>query len=200
MPKVLLKKWMVLLLEVKDFKTNIIYATGNYEIKGIDVLINKQFKDVFSTWLGYSYSVNNYTFSTLNNGQSFPNNADVRHAVTLASTYTFKNFKLAAGFNWFSGRPTTLPTFVQDENDTQINYANPNASRLEDYVRADVSATYNFNLSEDTKASIGASLWNVLNRQNILNRYYILDEDDNITPIENISLGITPNVSFRVMF
>jgi hypothetical protein len=177
-----------------------IYATGNYEIKGIDVLINKQFKDVFSTWLGYSYSVNNYTFSTLNNGQSFPNNADVRHAVTLASTYTFKNFKLAAGFNWFSGRPTTLPTFVQDENDTQINYANPNASRLEDYVRADVSATYNFNLSEDTKASIGASLWNVLNRQNILNRYYILDEDDNITPIENISLGITPNISFRVMF
>ncbi|WP_081965632.1 TonB-dependent receptor plug domain-containing protein [Jejuia pallidilutea] len=176
------------------------YATGSYEIKGIDVLINKQFKDVVSTWLGYSYSVNNYTFPTLNNGQPFPNNADIRHALTFASTYTYKDFKLAAGFNWFSGRPTTLPIFNQNEGNRRISYSSPNASRLEDYIRADVSATYNFNLSEGTKAVIGTSLWNVLNKKNILNRYYILNDENNVTPIENISLGITPNVSFRVIF
>ncbi|SEQ11792.1 Outer membrane receptor for ferrienterochelin and colicins [Hyunsoonleella jejuensis] len=176
------------------------YATGSYEIKGIDVLINKQFQDVVSTWLGYSYSINNYTFPTLNNGQPFPNNADIRHSLTFAGTYTYRDFKLAAGFNWFSGRPTTLPTFEQNENDTRINYASPNASRLEDYMRADVSATYNFNLSEGIRAVIGTSLWNVLNKQNILNRYYILNENNNVTPIENISLGLTPNVSFRVVF
>lgn len=176
------------------------YATGSYEIKGIDVLINKQFQDVVSTWLGYSYSINDYTFPTLNNGQPFPNNADIRHSLTFASTYTYRDFKLAAGFNWFSGRPTTLPTFVQNGGDTRINYSNPNASRLEDYMRTDVSATYNFNLSEGTKAVIGTSLWNILNKKNILNRYYILNDENNVTPIENISLGITPNVSFRVIF
>ncbi len=182
-----------------------VYATGNYEIKGIDVLINKQFQDIFSTWLGYSYSINNYTFPQLNEGQPFPNNADIRHALTFASTYTYKGFKLATGFNWFSGRPTTLPTFNQSENDTQINYSDPNASNLEDYIRADISATYNFNLAEGTKAIIGASLWNVLNKKNILNTYYTLTpNEDNIentiTKVENQSLGITPNVSFRVVF
>ncbi|MFS4484029.1 TonB-dependent receptor plug domain-containing protein [Hyunsoonleella sp. 2307UL5-6] len=176
------------------------YAIGSYEIKGLDVLINKHFEDVVSTWLGYSYSNNEYTFPTLNNGQSFPNNADVRHALTFASTYTYGNFKLAAGFNWFSGRPTTLPTFIQNENDTRINYSNPNGSRLEDYIRADISATYNLKVSEGVKAVIGTSLWNVLNQQNVLNRYYILDEDNNVSPIENVALGITPNVSFRVIF
>lgn len=176
------------------------YAIGSYQIKGIDVLINKHFEDIVSTWLGYSYSSNDYTFPTLNSGQPFPNNADIRHALTFASTYTYGNFKLAAGFNWFSGRPTTLPTFIQSENDTQINYSNPNGSRLEDYIRADISATYNLNVSEGVKTVIGISLWNVLNQQNVLNRYYILDEDNTVSPIENIALGITPNVSFRVIF
>ena len=176
------------------------YAIGSYEIKGVDVLINKQFKNVLSTWLGYSYSKNDYKFPTLNSGQPFPNNTDIRHALTFASTYTYRDFKLAAGFNWYSGPPTTLPTFIQNEDDTQINYASPNASNLDDYMRADISATYNFNISQDTKAVIGASLWNVLNKKNILNRYYILDAENNPTPIENISLGITPNISFRVIF
>ncbi|WP_233702655.1 TonB-dependent receptor plug domain-containing protein [Hyunsoonleella flava] len=177
-----------------------VYNVGSYDIKGIDVLINKQFQNIVSTWLGYSYSINNYTFPELNNGQPFPNNADVRHSLTFASTYTYKDFKLAAGLNWFSGRPTTLPTFNQNENDTRINYSNPNASNLEDYMRTDVSATYNFNISKVSRAVIGASLWNILNKKNILNRYYILNADNEITPIENISLGITPNVSFRVIF
>ncbi|GGD25066.1 TonB-dependent receptor [Hyunsoonleella pacifica] len=177
------------------------YEIGSYEIKGVDILINKQFQNVVSTWLGYSYSINNYIFPELNNGQPFPNNADVRHSLTFASTYTYKGFKLAAGFNWFSGRPTTLPTFNQNEGDTRINYSiPPNASNLEDYMRADISATYNFNISNASKAVIGASLWNILNKKNILNRYYILNTDNDITPIENISLGITPNVSFRVIF
>lgn len=134
--------------------------------------------------MGYSYSVNNYTFPTLNNGQPFPNNADIRHALTFASTYTYKDFKLAAGFNWFSGRPTTLPIFNQNEGNRRISYSSPNASRLEDYIRADVSATYNFNLSEGTKAVIGTSLWNVLNKKNILNRYYILNDETTLPQLK----------------
>jgi len=176
------------------------YAIGSYKIRGIDLIVNKQFSDIVSTWLGYSYSINDYTFSDLNDGQPFPNNADVRHALSFASTYTYNNFKLALGFNWHTGRPFTLPTGTVDDNNT-IVYNTPNASNLTDYMRADVSATYNFDLSQNgIRATIGASLWNVLNRENILNTYYTLDNDDNITKVENQSLGITPNISFRVMF
>ncbi|MGC6431260.1 MAG: TonB-dependent receptor plug domain-containing protein [Jejuia sp.] len=176
------------------------YAIGSYDIKGVDVIINKQFSNIVSTWLGYSYSINDYTFTDLNDWQPFPNNADVRHALSFASTYTYGDFKLALGFNWHTGRPFTLPTETISDNNT-IVYNAPNAANLTDYMRADLSATYNFDLSQNgIRAKIGASLWNVLNRENILNTYYTLDDDNNINKVENQSLGITPNISFRVVF
>ncbi|TXE09868.1 TonB-dependent receptor [Seonamhaeicola algicola] len=173
--------------------------TGSYEIKGIDILLNKQFNDVVSTWVSYSFSDNNYIFSNLNNGKKFPNNTNIRHAITFAGTYTFNDFKLALGVNWNSGKPTTQPAETQNQSNA-IVYKSPNNSNLKDYLRTDCSATYKFNLSRTTYASIGTSVWNILNRKNIINTYHTRDNDGNINTIENESLGITPNVSFRVYF
>lgn len=173
---------------------------GSYEIKGVDVLVNKQFSDIISSWISYSYSKNQYTFEDLNDGNPFPNNADITHAVTFAGTYTNNNIKFAAGLNWHSGLPNTEPDINQNLTDNTIEYEAPNSSRLNEYLRIDCSATYAFNISDSAKATIGASVWNVLNKNNIINTYYVLNEDDEIIPIENRSLGITPNVSFRVSF
>lgn len=175
-------------------------AIGSYQIKGIDLLMNKQFNNVISSWIGYSLSKNDYTFDTLNNGASFPNNADIRHALTLAGTYTYNQFKLALGLNWHSGKPATNPVIGNEVVDEAINYEAPNSSRLSDYLRADCSATYDFNISEKTHAIIGASVWNLSNKKNIINTYYTLDNQNMVTKVENQSLGITPNVSFRLQF
>ena len=173
-------------------------AIGDYQVKGVDFLINKQFSS-FSTWLSYSYAQNDYIFKGLNNGESFPNNLDIRHAATFAGTYTLDNFKLALGLNWHTGKPTTFVSDVQDDSNTTIEYDSPNAERLKDYVRTDFSTTYSFNLSPNSTAIVGASVWNLFNKKNIINTYYVMD-GDTITPVENVSLGITPNVSFRVHF
>ena len=175
-------------------------SVGSYEIKGVDVLLNKQFSEIVSSWISYSYSSNNYTFDDLNDGNKFPNNADITHAVTLAGTYTNNNIKFAAGLNWHSGIPNTEPSIDDDSQDNVITYAPPNSSRLDDYLRVDCSATYVFNISDTTRATIGASIWNLLNENNIINKYYTLDEDNEINPVENRSLGITPNISLRVHF
>lgn len=174
-------------------------SIGSYQIKGIDFLLNKQFEDLISTWISYSYSTNNYLFPDLNDGNKFRNNTDIRHAVTFAGTYTLNNLKLAVGVNWNSGRPTTLGTEQGIQNDIIINYESPNGSNLEHYLRADCSATYSFDLSRTSKATLGASIWNILDRKNIINQYYTLI-DDVATPVQNESLGFTPNVSFRVHF
>ncbi len=176
-----------------------INAIGGYKVKGVDFLINKQFDNV-SAWLGYSYSMNDYIFDTLNNGQSFPNNIDTRHALKFAGTYTYNSLKLALGLNWRSGKPNTEPQPGNSIVNGDINYNLPNSSNLEDYLRTDLSATYDFFLSRNLKAKAGLSLWNILNQDNIINTYYTIDEDDNITKIDNQSLGITPNISFRVRF
>jgi TonB-dependent Receptor Plug Domain len=172
-------------------------TTGSYVIKGVDFLVNKQFNDVVSTWLSYSFSKNDYTFNDLNNGESFPNNADLRHAISLSSTYAINNIKLALGLNWHSGKPTTLPI---NSLDNIINYQSPNSSNLDNYLRADFSATYTFDVSESSQAIIGASIWNVLNKKNIINTYYTSGGEGMINKVENLSLGITPNVSLRLLF
>jgi hypothetical protein len=175
-----------------------INAIGSYNIKGIDFLINKQFQDI-SAWLSYSYSKNNYTFPELNDGITFPNNVDIRHQLTVAGTYTINQLKVALGLNWRTGKPTTSIS-DNNTNDVKINYNSPNAENLSDYWRSDFSATYEVKLSKKMKGYFGASVWNIFNTKNVLNAYYIRDSDNNIVEIENISLGITPNVSFRISF
>ncbi|TYP96253.1 outer membrane receptor protein involved in Fe transport [Tenacibaculum adriaticum] len=169
-------------------------ATGSYLVKGIDVLINKRFQN-FSTWLSYSYSDNNYTFNTLNSGDSFPNNFDITHVVNFAGTYQINKFKIALGLNWHSGKPYTQP---ENMDSNTIVYQIPNSSRLEDYLKVGFSSSYQFNLGKH-KAHLGLSIWNVLDKKNIINTYYT-NTGDMISKIENQSLGFTPNLNFRVRF
>lgn len=175
-------------------------SVGSYNIKGIEVLLNKQFSNVASSWISYTFSNNDYTFDDLNEGIAFPNNADITHALTLASTYTHRAVKFAAGLNWHSGIPNTAPLDNQAPERGIILYDAPNSSNLEDYLRVDCSATYAFQMSDNTKATLGASVWNLLDKKNIINSYYVLDENTTINRVENRSLGITPNISFRLHF
>ncbi|MFT5847945.1 MAG: hypothetical protein ACJARX_001685 [Psychroserpens sp.] len=172
---------------------------GKFQVRGIDFLINKQF-EYFGTWLSYSYSKNDYVFKNLNEGNPFPNNIDVRHAVTFASAYDIDNLKFALGFNWHSGRPQTLPLELQDQANAQIDYTTPNSGRISDYFRTDLSATYQLKFADKLDASIGASIWNLFDRENIINTYHVKNTDGETITIDNLSLGITPNVSFRLRF
>ena len=172
---------------------------GNYKITGLDFLINKQFEQ-FSTWLSYSYSKNDYVFSELYNGNSFPNNIDIKHQINISSTYKLNRLKLALGMNWHSGKPNTILNSQQTEANGILIYGEPNANNLPDYWRTDFSAIYDFKLSKNTKANIGASVWNIFDTKNIINSYYIMDSNNNVIQVENVALGITPNLSFRVLF
>lgn len=172
---------------------------GSYTVTGIDFLINKRVND-FSTWLSYTFSKNDYHFENLNNGSAFPNTLDLKHVANASLTYNLDNFKVGIGINWHSGRPYSTPSTLQDNSNSVIEYEQPNGSRLPDYFRTDISAIYNFKLSKGVKADVGASVWNIFNQTNIINRYYSLDSDDSITEINNRSLKFTPNLSFRINF
>ncbi|WP_299125393.1 TonB-dependent receptor [uncultured Winogradskyella sp.] len=172
---------------------------GFYTVKGIDFLINKRFND-FSTWLSYSYSKNDYQFQNLNSGNSFPNTLDLRHVANTSLTYNIDNFKVGFGINWHSGRPYTTPLVVQNDSNSSIEYESPNNSRLPDYFRTDISAIYDFELSRGINAEVGASIWNIFNQTNIINRYYTFDSGNSVVEINNRSLKFTPNLSFRINF
>ncbi|MFT5736977.1 MAG: hypothetical protein ACJAU2_000249 [Maribacter sp.] len=175
---------------------------GSYAIKGIELLLNKK-TNTYSTWLSYTYNQNEYNFNTLV-PSTFPNNLDVIHSVTLAGNYTYTNLKIGVGLNYRSGRPFTLPDAVNPVDDSvvpnQIVYQDPNNARLSEYFRADFSAIYDFSLNDKVKASAGISILNFTNRRNNLNTFFRLDETNDIERVERVSLGVTPNASFRIRF
>lgn len=175
---------------------------GKYDIKGVEFLINKK-TSKYSVWASYTYNFNNYTFDAIV-PPTFPNNLDIRHTATFAGTLTFNKLKIGVGLNYRTGKPFTEPDPVNPLDTTffpgLINYQEPNSQRLSEYLRADASAIYNFDISTGVKASAGISVLNFADRENILNTYYQVNDANTIETVESFSLGITPNLSFRVKF
>tara|TARA_R110000868_G_scaffold143879_1_gene362561 strand:- start:20540 stop:23101 length:2562 start_codon:yes stop_codon:yes gene_type:complete len=176
---------------------------GKYDVSGIEFLINKK-TATYSTWFSYAYNTNNYTFENITPNR-FPNNLDIRHTITFAGTYTYKNFRMGLGANYHTGKPYTKPqegnnAIILNVFPNKINYEEPNSSRLPYYLRADASFVYNFKLGTGIKSSVGASVLNILNKKNILNTYYRINDQNEIETVERVSLGITPNFSFRMSF
>ncbi|QCX01033.1 TonB-dependent receptor [Aggregatimonas sangjinii] len=175
---------------------------GKYDVKGVEFLINQK-TDTYSIWGSYTYNLNNYNFPDFEPSE-FPNNFDIRHTATVAGTYTAGNLRLGIGLNYRSGKPFTEPDAENALNTDvfpfRINFEEPNSSKLPEYLRADASAIYDFTMSPTIDATVGLSILNFTNRKNTLNTYYQLGPDDTIERVENVSLGLTPNMSFRVRF
>jgi len=172
-------------------------TSGNYDVIGLDILIRKKI-DQLSTWISYSYMDNTYTFKELQES-SFRSNFDITHAVTIGTAYTAARLMLSAGLNWHSGKPTTQPVLNDELIDDQINFDATNSSNLDDYLRIDVSALYDFNIGNGTKAKAGISIWNVLDKENVINSFYSVN-GENVNETVQRSLGFTPNAVLRVYF
>ena len=183
-----------------------IKSTGSYDVKGAEFTINKKTQS-FSTWLSYTYMENDYTFEDLSPSE-FPNNIDVRHSVNLAGTYIYNKFKVSLGFIWHSGKPNTIPVegneIISVDGVNIINFDEPNAERLPDYFRSNISAEYRWKISDGVETKFNLALLNIFNRENILNtRYTVISDGEGkleVNRINEISLGFTPNISFQILF
>ena len=173
-------------------------TAGNYDAKGIDVLLRKQLKNA-SYWLSYATLKSDYHFKDLPE-TNFPSNFDITHAVTLGTNYTLNRFLVAAGLNWRTGKPYTRPVVANEVNDDAVNFGSANSSRHDDYLRLDVSAKYEFKWGKNTKTQIGVAAWNVLNRDNTINTFYRPETATNAKEYRQSSLGFTPNASIRLIF
>jgi len=172
-----------------------IRSVGSYNVKGVDFLINYHFGN-FRIWTSYSFADNIYDFPEFQ-PPVFPNNLDVRHTTSIGSSYQLKNFQLSAGVNWHTGKPYTEPLGIVDGD---IVYDTPNNIRIDDYLRLDISAKYQFPISRRVRGTIGASFWNLLNKQNIINTYFAVDQNGDLETIQQYALRFTPNFMFRISF
>jgi hypothetical protein len=172
-----------------------VYAIGKYETQGLELLLDKRFIKS-NIWVNYTISQNDYYFKDFT-PSSFPNNIDVRHSLSLGASYIIKNIEVSSGLNYRTGKPYTQPSNKNIDN--EIIYEEPNSSRLDDYIRLDVSAKYSFNLKK-VKGELGVSIWNILNRENDINIFYQLNQNNEIEKFTQHALEITPNVNLRFYF
>lgn len=179
-------------------------STGDGLSKGIDVLLKKKW-NTYSSWISYSYSKTDYTFKELNNGNSFAGNFDSRHNFLWTHNLKSGNFDFSLGWNFRTGIPYT-PSSGLDNND-QVVYGDINSKRLPNYSKIDFSTTYSFsfNKAKTWKGKLGLSLLNLFDKDNILLRTYeplynSTFQNYTLKEIDNVSLGFTPNIVFRVNF
>ncbi|MBZ0326954.1 MAG: TonB-dependent receptor [Altibacter sp.] len=183
-----------------------VQTTGSYTAKGAEFTLNKKIRS-FSAWFTYLYMKNDYTFDSLS-PSTFPNNLDIRHSLTTAGSYSFKNFKIALGYNYRTGKPNTFPLageeIIIEDGAEVIQFDTPNNERTANYFRTDLSVEYLWEISSKVTAKINAAVLNVFNTKNTLNIRYTLDTDSSgnsrVNQVKEVSLGVTPNFSLQLLF
>ena len=180
------------------------YHNGESMVLGIDFFLKKNFKN-YKTWISYSYINTNNRFENINNNESFPGNWNIEHTVKWSQFYKINNFQFSLGWIWHTGKAFTNISRVDESGEIIIlEFDKINSDNLPVYHRLDFSAIYDFKIKNTSKIKyrIGASLLNLYNRKNLLNREYRTTNtlNNNFIHSDIFSLGITPNLSFRVFW
>lgn len=177
-------------------------ATGSYEVYGSEFLVQKQFRH-FYVWLSYAYNHNNYHFNSFT-PSTFNSNFELPYTINNAVTYEYDHLKIALGSKFFSGRPYTRPLTtipIEENGQPQIAYDYPNGRRISSYLQVNFSAGYSVALSKRINLQAGVSVLNVLNRRNIINRFYrVNDTGEGIEVVNTYGLYRTPNAMVKVSF
>lgn len=176
---------------------------GDYNVIGSEILIQRNMKH-FYTWLSYGLSNSEYTFGETMPTQ-FANNFQIVHTISWAGIYEWKNLKIALGSKWHSGRPETSPSTsnldFSNPSKPQIIYNNPNNNNMSEFFEVNLSANYNWKLTPKSSLQFGLSVLNLLNRNNIVNRYYRVNKtNESIESVNTLALKRTPNLSMKLNF
>ncbi len=194
----------------RGFESNNGFFVGSSQIKGIDFLFKKKVNN-YSAWIAYTNSKTSFILDDFGDRQRVRGNNDITHSLTWSQFYTWKNFQFSLGWKYRTGLPYTKAMDIDNENYQVIDFSVINGETLPSYHRLDFSAIYTFKLVKNAQfltARLGFSLLNVYDRKNVLSRKYQLyeevDADDNgnlkSREINTYSLGITPNIFFRLNF
>ncbi len=176
-------------------------------IYGMDLLIKKRFKRL-RLWATYSFQNSNAQVEELNL-MNIPAFSNLTHQLKVVQSYELGSFSFSTSYTYRSGAPYAFADGIKQvrEGDIifyEVDYANINEKRLPNYNRFDASLWYYFPKDQQAKitGSLGLSVINVFNNNNIANRNYAVDDDAEgriiLTQTDRNLYGFTPNISLRL--
>lgn len=187
------------------------FFEGSGNAWGLDVLLRKS-TGKYTAWLAYSLGRVMHQYEELNRGQPFPAEEDQRHQLKWVNMLRLGQVDLSLTYVWGSGKAfTDLSLLVTDSGDLiSPRDVAISSQRLPDYHRVDVGATWHLPLGLNSRAELGASVYNLLNRENIKYRQYLYtlvqstDAQANghtsIVGDDALMLGFTPNLFLKLRF
>ena len=156
----------------------------------------------------YTLSRSLRRFNELNRGKAFASYSDRPHNLSLVVTYRpTKQWSLSSTFVYGTGAPYTAPTAIQMIGGAFLKeYGAYNGSRLPDYHRLDISATYWFKSKRFQRNGINISIFNVYLRRNPMLLSWKIEEDEDTKGLYHIIEGspalfeILPSISWTFKF
>ncbi len=189
--------------------TEDVFNRGDGKTYGIEVLLRKDVGRL-SGWLGYSYSRTEYMIDDLNRDRWFPPRHDRTSTINAMGNYdllkTRNKLLLGMNFIYSTGQPITEPgsayliasgPFAPNKT---VEYAPTriNNIRIPDYIRLDVSLTYNIQFT-NWSISPYLQVYNITNRGNVW--FISYDYENGVPEIkEQYMLPVLPTIGANIKF
>ncbi len=171
---------------------------------GLELFLRKR-QGKFNGWISYTLGKSERQFEEINEGAWFKARQDRTHDISVVAMYNLtKSWTLGANFVYYTGNAITFPSGKYELGGKTIYYyTERNGSRMPNYHRLDLSATYEPNKTNKRfNSSWTFGIYNVYNRKNA----YIIDfrdnkENPNITEAYKLALfGAIPSVTWNFKF
>ena len=185
------------------------FSSGQSTATGLDLLLKKNWKN-YHFWFNYSLSSTTFLFPEI---EEFPFSAtnDQRHRLSIVNSFLYKNWSFSLMYQYKSALPYTslagVEAFYEEEVDEtfyELEYEAINEGRLNPFSRLDFGISYKQQFKNSPmQAEYAFSVLNILNRENIFSRNYLLGDfegDDDLPEeleISRILIGRTPQLLIR---
>ncbi len=174
------------------------FFDGTGSTLGIDVLLQKSFGN-YTGWMGYTLSETKHNFKDFQE-EDYPASNDVTNEFKFVNMYNLGRWDFSLTWIYATGRPYTEPTggysltLLDDTEQDYVSVSSKNTVRFPDYHRLDAGITYSWKGKRGGINSVGASFFNIYNRENVWYKEFQIEEDELIETNLNF-LGFTPNIS-----
>ena len=145
----------------------------------------------------------------MNNGRTYPARHDIRHQINWVHTLEKGRWDFSANFHFRTGTPYSIPDVEQvpcpqctsSDFTHTLSFERLNTERLPNTIRIDVSSTYSFG-KKNKKWKLGFSVLNLFNRENLIDKDFVLETPNLDQPQEGFQLkefnrfaaGTAPNL------
>jgi len=184
---------------------------GESKSYGLEFLLRKN-KGRFTGWFAYTLSKSEQRTlggkaggPGINNGDWYNTAYDRTHDFSLTGVYKYNDkWTFSSNFIFQTGRPVTYPNAQYQYEEMSIaSYSDRNESRLPEYHRIDVSATYTPNKKPENrwKGEWVFGIYNLYNRKNAASISFAQNTDTGINEATRTAIfGVIPSITYNFKF